>query len=270
MKRIFCIAIMLASLAQLPVTAKAQNYEERDLSGFFQGFEGTFVMLNVGQNKFIRCNKERSEKRLSPCSTFKIPNSLIGLETGVIEDEKFMIKWDGTKRPIEAWNQNHTLQTAISNSVVWYYQELASRVGEDRMQKYVHEIHYGNEDITGGITKFWLQSSLKISAVEQVDFLYRLYRSDLPFSGRSMDITRSIIKLAETDGCMFYGKTGSGLGAIIDEKPKTVLGWFVGYVVRKDREGVYVFATNIEGEDGASGKKAREITVTILKEMGLL
>lgn len=270
MKRIFCIAIMLASLVQLPVTVKAQNYEERDLKRFFDGYNGTFVMLDIGQKKYVRHNKEQSEKRLSPCSTFKIPNSLIGLETGAIEDENFLIKWDGTKRAIEAWNQDHTLQTAISNSVVWYYQKLASRVGENRMHKYVHAIHYGNEDITGGITKFWLQSSLKISAAEQVDFLYRLYRNDLPFSRRSMDITRNIIKLAETDDYVFYGKTGSGLGAIIDEKPKTVLGWFVGYVVRKDREGVYVFATNIEGEDGASGQMAREITETILKDMGLL
>jgi len=138
------------------------------------------------------------------------------------------------------------------------------------MKKYVQEIHYGNEDTSGGITKFWLQSSLKISAAEQVDFLYRLYRNDLPLSRRSMEITKKIIKLAETEEYVFYGKTGSGLGEVIDGKPKTVLGWFVGYVERKDREGVYVFATNIEGEDGASGKKAREITETILKEMGLL
>ena len=101
------------------VGAEVQTQEERDLKRFFDGYSGTFVMLDVGQKKYIRYNREQSEKRLSPCSTFKIPNSLIGLETRVIQDENFMIKWDGTKRPIEAWNQDHTLQTAISNSVVW-------------------------------------------------------------------------------------------------------------------------------------------------------
>jgi beta-lactamase class D len=224
-------------------------------------------MLDVGANKHICYNKPQCEKRLSPCSTFKIPNSLIGLETGVVQDENHVFKWDGTRRPIEPWNQDHSLQSAISNSVVWYYQELAARVGEERMQKYLKAMHYGNEDISGGITKFWLQSSLQISANEQVDFLHRLYRDELPFSQRSMDIVKKMIILSETNKYIFRGKTGTGGGKEINGQPTAVLGWFVGYLVRKDNGKVYIFAVNMEGENGASGMRARGIAEAILKDM---
>ena len=269
MKRVIPIVLVFAFLAGVPLAAGAREYEERDLSGFFRGYHGAFIMLDAGRDKYVLYNKEQSEKRLSPCSTFKVLNSLIGLETGVIKDRDFPIKWNGKKYPFEAWNRDHSLQSAISNSVVWYYRELASRVGEERMRKYIRAAGYGNEDISGGIDRFWLQSSLKISAKEQVDFLYRLFRDELPFSQRSMDITKSIIRLAETDDFLFHGKTGSGFGEEIDGKPKTILGWFVGCVVRKDQNRAFIFAVNIEAEDGAGGKKAGEIAELVLKEMGV-
>ncbi len=272
MKRIFCLVVvfMLGSVSAFRVPVEARDIEERDLGGFFEGFRGAFLMFDASRDTFIRYNREQCAKRLSPCSTFKIPNSLIGLETGVIRDEDHLLKWDGTKHSIEAWNRDHTLQSAISNSVVWYYREVASRVGEERMKTYVRAVRYGNENIAGGITKFWLSDSLGISAEEQVDFLSRLYRNDLPFSRRSMDITRKIIRLDETDRYIFRGKTGSGMIRQPDGKMESVLGWFVGWVERKDRDGVYVFAVNIEGEDGANGKKAREIAEALLRETGAL
>lgn len=256
MERRFCLVLMLAILLLFPHSAKAWDAEERDLGRFFEGFRGAFVMLDPGNNKSILFNREQCEKRLSPCSTFKIPNSLIGLETGVIKDENHLVKWDGTRYPYEPWNRDHILRSAVSNSVVWYFQELASKVGEERMKKYVHELHYGNEDISGGLTKFWLGSSLKISAEEQVDFLCKLYRNELPFSQRSVDITRKIIILDETDERIFRGKTGSGTILQEDGKVKSSLGWFIGWVERKEPKGARVFAVNIEGGDGATGKKA--------------
>ena len=138
------------------------------------------------------------------------------------------------------------------------------------MQKYIQAIHYGNEDISGGITKFWIRSSLKISAEEQIDFLLRLYRNGLPFSQRSMDITKKIMKLAETNEYIICGKTGSAIVPNEEGKTKSVLGWFVGWVERKDRNSVFIFAVNIEGEDGAFGMKAREIAEAALKVTGVL
>ena len=126
------------------------------------------------------------------------------------------------------------------------------------MKKYIDDVRYGNCDISGGITKFWLANSLKISAEEQVDFIKRLYFDDLPFSTRSMKIVKKNTELKKTDKGELHGKTGSDR-----EDGKDVLGWFVGYVVHDGHP--YVFATNIQAKDGAWGKRAREITESILE-----
>jgi beta-lactamase class D len=262
-KRKLLIILLLSTLFTFSADVKAQEKTDLDLGKFFNGYKGTFVMLDVKKNSYIRYNEQQAAERHPPCSTFKILNSLIGLETGVIEDENFVLKWDGKPQRFESWNRDHNLQSAITNSVVWYYQELASRVGEKRMKKYIQSVGYGNGDISGGIRKFWLMNSLKVSANEQVDFLHRLYKNDLPFSQRSIDIVKKITKLSETDKYTFRGKTGSGL-----DYGKYNLGWFIGYVEHKDN--VYIFATNILGEGEVNGKKAREITEAILKEMGLI
>ena len=138
-------------------------------------------MYDLKNNRYTRYAPEQGAERLLPASTFKILASLIGLETGVIPDENYVIKWDGTRYPIPSWNQDHTLKTAIQNSVVWYYQELARRVGREKMQYWVDVVNYGNKDISGEIDNFWLVGGLRISANEQVEILKRQYQEDLPF-----------------------------------------------------------------------------------------
>ena len=229
----------------------------------FKDYKAAFVIKDLKNGSFMRFSPEQCAVRQSPCSTFKIFNSLVGLDCGVLKDERQAFEWDGKDRDIDSWNRDHTLQTAMSNSVVWYYQKLASLVGESRMRKYIKSVHYGSEDITGGITKFWLESSLKISPDEQEQFLERLVEDKLPFDKRSTAIVRGLLRLDMTDRGVLYGKTGTGRDGKLDH-----LGWFVGYVVRPDR--TYVFATRIEGTDGAGGKKAREITIRLLQEAGLL
>ncbi len=129
-----------------------------------------------------------------PASTFKIPNSIIALETGVVEDpDKDIFKWDGVKRSIEAWNKDHTLRSAIAVSAVPVYQEIARRIGPERMQKYVDLMDYGNRDIGGGIDQFWLTGNLRIDPMQQIDFLDRLHRGVLPVSRRSQELVRDII-----------------------------------------------------------------------------
>ena len=136
------------------------------------------------------------------------------------------------------------------------------------MQDYLDKINYGNKDISGGITKFWLQSSLKISAKEQVDILRQFYDDLLPFSKRNIDIVKEIIVQSEDQGAKLSGKTGSGSKTNSD---KNINGWFVGYV-EKD-EDVYFFATNIEANDSSNknvgGQEAKEITLKILKDKGI-
>jgi bla regulator protein BlaR1 len=243
-------------------SAETQPLSVEVLNEAFKGYTACFVEAGPDHKNYVMYNPELAKERLSPCSTFKIPNSLIGLETGVLKDENHPMKWDGVKHQIEAWNQDQTLQSAVTNSVVWYFQNEATLVGKQRMQHYLNLINYGNKDISGGLTTFWLDSSLKISANEQVDFIERLERSKLPFSQRSIDITKKLILLKTTDKGELHGKTGSGR-----DKETKGLGWFVGYVIHDGKP--YYFATNIQGP-GAWGPKAREMTIALLTKQGLL
>lgn len=231
----------------------------------FQGFKGAFSLYDLNSNQYLRYNPERCAEQFIPASTFKITNSLIGLETGVIPDENYVIKWDGIQNVIPSWNQDNTLETAIQNSVVWYYQELARRVGKEKMQHYVDAARYGNQNISGRIDTFWLEGELRISADEQVEFLKRLYKGDLPFSQKSINIVKEILVLEEAESYKLSGKTGSG------QRITPHVGWFVGYL--EANGNVYFFATNLESAspDGlANGDLARKISLDILRELGLL
>lgn len=227
---------------------------EIDLKDFFADYKGCFILYDENEFKYSIYNESQVDERLSPCSTFKIPNALIGLETGVIEGKNHVYQWDGKRKQMDSWNKDHTLATAITNSVVWYFQKLVQNVGKDRMQEYLDKIDYGNKDISGGITKFWLGSTLKISAREQVEFLINLYHDELPFDKENMKIVREIIILESRDGYVFSGKTGTS---------DKGLGWFVGTIQKGDN--LYYFATNIIGKNDSTGAKAKEITKEILK-----
>lgn len=243
-------------------TEGSTRVNQDELGKYFEGYHGTFILFDEQNDEYTVYNEEQSKKRIPPCSSFKIYNSLIGLETGVLKDENSVFKWDGTIYPLASWDKDNTLASAISNSVIWYYKELASRVGKDRMQRYVNKIPYGNCDISGGAT-FWQVSSLKISAQEQIELLKRLYNDQLPFSQRNMIIVRRIITLSSKDGIVLSGKSGSGFN-----DGKDVIGWFVGCVENDGKR--YIFATNVEADDKANGMKAKAITLEILKDKGLL
>ncbi|MEW6736926.1 MAG: penicillin-binding transpeptidase domain-containing protein, partial [Acidobacteriota bacterium] len=196
----------------------ASTINAQELGKFFRNTEGAFVLYDLKNDRYIRYNEPRCRQRFCPYSTFKIPNSVIGLDTGVIKDAEFIIPWDSKRYPVRErdvapfkyWAQDQTLRSAIKYSCVWYYQELAQRVGNAKMQKYVEGFHYGNQDISGGIDKFWLNSSLQISADEQIEFLKALYAGRLPVSPRSMEIVKDILLLEQTASYKLSAKTGSG------------------------------------------------------------
>jgi bla regulator protein BlaR1 len=244
-----------------PPTAVSQEFLAKE----FKTYTACFVETGPDRKNYLLYNPEQAKVRLTPCSTYKILNSLIGLECGVLKDENHPMKWDGVKHNIESWNHDQTLQSAVSDSVVWYFQNVAKEIGNQRMQHYLNLVGYGNGDMSGGLTTFWLESSLKISAEEQVDFIERLQRSKLPFSQRTMEITKKLIFLKATDKGELHGKTGSSKGP--NSQAKASLGWFVGYVIHDGKP--YYFATNIRGP-GAWGKRARAITEEILEKQGLL
>jgi beta-lactamase class D len=245
----------------------------QDLSPFFKDTKGAFVLYDLKNDRYTRYDEARCRVRFSPKSTFKIPNSLIGLETGVIHDADFVIAWNRQKYPpqdnwdqypFKYWAQDHTLRSAIKYSVVWYYRELALRVGPERMKKFVKAFDYGNEDIAGKIDDFWLGGPLRISANEQVEFLKKFYAGRLPVSKRSIEIVKDILVLEKTPAYTLSAKTGGGSIA-----EGTYIGWFVGYV--ETRGNVYFFATNLEGASYPEIRDKRiDVTKLILTELGVL
>ncbi len=272
------ISFQLA-LACLVLTITSLSADAQDLRRFFKETEGAFVLYDLKQNRYLRHNEARCRQRFSPFSTFKIPNSLIGLETNVLADAEHLMRWEPnnypeasgwTEPPFVHWKQDQTLRSALKYSVVWYYRELAKRIGERRMNKYVTAFGYGNQDISGGLNSpqlfqaFWLNSSLQISADEQVEFLRRFYTGKLPVSARATSIVKDILVLEKTPGYTLSGKTGGG--SLAGGK---ALGWFVGYVEAKGN--VYFFATNLEAANFAAIRDRRiELTKQILAALGYL
>ncbi len=239
---------LLAAAGLLPArglaTIATQRSEIREaLAKHFldDGTVGTFVGYKVDDYLIIASDKNRSGEAKLPASTFKIPNSLIALETGVVGDpDKDIFKWDGVVRSIEGWNRDHTLRSAIAASAVPVYQEIARRIGQERMQKYVDLFDYGNRDIGGGIDQFWLTGNLRIDPVQQVDFVDRLRRGVLRVSTRSQELVRDILPVTRVGDTVIRAKTGL-VGA---ETGKPSLGWLVGWAEKGSEQTV--FALNMD------------------------
>jgi beta-lactamase class D len=229
------------------------------------GTDGTFVGYLVDDYTIIASDKVRSGEAKLPASTFKIPNSLIALETGVVEDpDKDVFKWDGVKRSIEAWNKDHTMRTAIAASAVPVYQEIARRIGPERMQKYVDLFEYGNRNIGGGIDQFWLTGELRIDPVQQVDFIDRLRRGALPISKRSQDLVRDILPVTKAGDSIIRAKSGL-LGA---EVGKPSLGWMVGWAEKGSRQTV--FALNMDCREPRHIADRMTLTQACLRDIGAI
>jgi beta-lactamase class D len=239
---------LLAAAAIAPSRAFANVAPQRseirdDLAKRFTdvGTVGTFVGYKTDDYLIVASDKDRSGQAFLPASTFKIPNSLIALETGVVGDpDKDVFKWDGVKRSIEAWNQDHTLRSAIAASAVPVYQEIARRIGAERMQKYVDLFEYGNRNIGGGIDQFWLTGEMRIDPIQQIDFVDRLRRGVLPVAKRSQDLVRDILPVTMAGDATIRAKSGL-LGA---ELGKPSLGWLVGWAEKGGAQTV--FALNMD------------------------
>jgi len=249
--------------AELPQADIAARFREAQVTG-------TFVLLDGQTGAYRRHDEERAARRYLPASTYKIPNSLIALETGVAQGKDFKLEWDSKRNPRQpwwpaAWAQDHTLESALKNSTVWYYQEIARRVGAERMQAYVDRFDYGNRDISGGIDQFWLTGGLRISANEQVDFLRRFYVNQLGLSERTVRMTKDMLVLEDTPRYRLSGKSGwAGLGE--EGAPQT--GWLVGYL---ERQGdVFYFALNIDIRNSQDAAARMKLVHAVFRDLGLI
>ena len=255
---VFLLSIILVFTGLSTGTeAKVQKPKELEIAELFNGKDGTMVLKNLNNDKFYIYNSERSTERLTPESTFKVPHSLIGLETSVVRDEYEVKRWDGVKREFENWNRDHSLASAMRESAIWFYQDMARDIGETRMQQYINKIGYGNGELAGGIDQFWLDSTLKISAQEQVSFMENLVEEELPFQETIQKTVKRMMIQDEQDNYTLHGKTGTRLSDL-------GLGWYIGFI-ETDKE-TWVFAVNLNG----SGTEAKNITIETLKRMDLI
>lgn len=232
-----------------------------------QEVKGSFLLYDLRKDQFTVYNPKRAAKGYLPASTFKIFNSLVGLETGAV-DTNVLIRWDGVRRWNADWNRDMRLKTAFQLSCVPCYQQIARKVGVERMKEWLQKANYGKMDVqASNIDTFWLTGNSRISQYEQVDFLKRLYKNELPFSKNTMEQLKNIMILDRAEGYVLRAKTGW------TEQNKMNIGWYVGYLEKG--EDVYFFALNMEKKvrkrgSGNFGPARRDITDKILKELGIL
>ncbi|KKI92356.1 hypothetical protein WQ54_09255 [Bacillus sp. SA1-12] len=265
---VFTVIIMsIPSLSVLAVNKNTHAFPKtnvvyKDYSSLFDEFSGSFVLYDSKKNMYTIHNKEESTTRLTPNSTYKIYSGLFALESGIITKNNSALKWDGTQHEYDEWNQDQDLFSAMKRSTTWYFQNLDQQLGKKKLEQYVERIDYGNGDLSSDITTYWMDGTLKISPIEQVDLLKKFYQNDFGFGQANIQTIKDAIYLEEANDKRLSGKTGTSIvnGEDID-------GWFVGYVETADN--TYFFATHIQGEKQAGGSSAAEVALSILTEEGI-
>lgn len=240
----------------------SENITQTDLSSYFKNYEGSFVLFDSNRDSWIVYDMEHATHRISPDSTYKIYDALWGLEENIITPQNSLLMWNGKNYPFETWNSNQTLQSAMTSSVNWYFQAIDEQLASTNIRNYIQQIGYGNENVSGRLSTYWLESSLKISPVEQVELLMKLQNNSLGFSSENINAVKDSICLSSSNTGKFYGKTGTGRVGGQD-----VNGWFIGYI--EIVNNIYFFATNIGADNNATGSNAAEITMSILSDMNI-
>lgn len=249
-----------------PAAAAVFPIDEEAVRAALNGRKGALVVIDTATGEESRFNPELASKKFAPCSTFKIWNTLIGLETGVLEsaDQDFY-QWDGVKRFVPDWNKDLTLREAFRVSCVPAFQELARKIGAERMREWIDRIGYGDRNISSGLDVFWLpgagRTPLLITAEEQARLMARLALKQVPFSAHAQEALKDIMTVQTTDRGTLYGKTGTDA----DDAGNYILGWFVGYVERDGR--TYALACVLEDQN-VMGKDARAVAERVLLGAG--
>lgn len=267
------LALIVAGGSMTP-SAQAGVTQEMMRSAFGE-VAGALVVRDCATGEETVFAEAAADTAFGPCSTFKIWNSLIGLEEGLIAgpDDAFW-KWDGEERSFAAWNADQTWRSAFASSCVPAFQELARKIGPERMQAWLEKLDYGNKDQCGRPDGFWLpragKATIMITPREQARMICRMIHGEMPVSVESVARLREVMKIAETARGTLYGKTGSGLRAGAGGPSSEVdfdMGWLVGFVESKGRK--YAYACLVLG-DGLTGKDARRVVEALLASAGLL
>lgn len=248
---------------------------DADLKKEFTDRDGCFLISDLKTGKIIsEYNSKRCQERLSPCSSFKIAAALMAFEKKVLKDENQVIKWDGVKRGRVEIDKDLTPYTWMSASAIWVTSWIMPQLGKKTIRRFLETFSYGNKDFSGPRIEPWQTSSLKISAHEQLAFISKLWKGELPLAKDTIECTKKIILVKKLGkNSELYGKTGTGclVGTACMEHPDKMIGWFVG--VLKNGEAEYAFVANasdIKPQGPPAGPRMRNTTIQILEKMGLV
>lgn len=269
---IFVSTIIIGCIPILSVYASDQtgyhfdttekNITQLNLSSNFGNYTGSFVLYDQSADKWNIYNMEHASTRVSPNSTYKIYDALLGLESGIITPEHSTFTWNGEPYPFNSWEADQDLTSAIHNSVNWYFQAIDSQAGFEAVRTFLQTINYGNQNTGTNLNLYWTDFSLKISPIEQVELLQDFYQNNFHFDSKNIQAVKKALLLSTTSSGSLYGKTGTGR-----VNGKDVNGWFIGYI--ETANNTYYFATNIQSSSGATGSQATEITKSVLSNLGI-
>jgi len=271
--RMICTVFLTVAILMTAVTGAVASTDDvfsfsgrhavyEDLSPYFTGYDGSFVLFDEEHAQYTIYNRKESQQRTSPDSTYKIYSALFALESGALTADSTQQGWDGKHYPYSEWNRDQTLQSAMRDSVNWYFQKLDEKTGRKQLETYFHKMKYGNKNLSGNLEDYWLESTLKISPIEQVQLLRGMDQNVYGFKEENIETVKQAMLMDEQDGRL-YGKTGTGTINGKDEK-----GWFVGLIERDGHS--YYFAINLQSDkQQADGRKALEIAKQILHDKNL-
>jgi len=240
--------------------------EMLDLSNVFNSINGCAVLYSPSEDRYSFYNKDMAEQEVSPYSTFKIISTLAGLHNNIIEDETSTMNYNGTEYPNPEWNENLTLQTAFQTSCIWYFRQIIDSVGVDEIKKELTELGYGNCDISQWkgsnvnpyeeLNGFWLNSSLKISPLEQVNILSDIFEGESMYDSENIEILKRVMLIQDNEEQKIYGKTGSGSDGEA---------WFVGFTEKEQQRQYFaVYLSDSARAGQISGSAAKEIALKII------
>ncbi|HYC59321.1 MAG TPA: penicillin-binding transpeptidase domain-containing protein [Thermoanaerobaculia bacterium] len=221
-----------------------------------------FMLQSLTTTKRFVSDAAECKVRTSPASTFKVPHSLFALETGVVTDPLALVKWDRTDHSFDVWERDHSMDSAMKWSVLWFFRRTAGLIGRERMLRQLKNLRYGSDSFEGELTSFWVNGDLVVSPEEQLTFLRRMFRYELPVRRKHVDAVKTAMlmppgKITNASGVHDFALTAPN--AIVRAKTGNTTvnsersSWIVGHVAVDQQQYVFVARVRAPSAPGTAG-----------------